>query len=357
MDQFEVRVSITKLLLVLIVVIVPLSIVGLVLTQRSDRATDNAIGTDFKTIAQMYSNDVSQFMRDRVAAVRALATDPAIANAASGTHKGSGEAEKAGEGLLTSSASQVLHERRVLDPRYLSIVVTDVNGNVVAASQQPLKPSYAQDASWQGVYNNGQGAVKISDIVDDEFTRSYYINIGVPMTDAASGALTGVLSAAVSISDLMLRFRQDQIGNGAKAELVNDDGTVISAPNADVFARVKSQQFGALGDQLGSLQGTQTGWQMANLPNGPYIVGFAATGLKQHFDNLGWVVLVSQAEHQAAAPIRNLERFALIMVVLAIFMLTLLCVYYFIHRTQKFEDIENVQPSDRDQGRAAAASV
>ncbi|MGA8025927.1 MAG: cache domain-containing protein [Bryobacteraceae bacterium] len=356
MDRFEVRVSITKLVLILLVVIVPLSIIGLILTQRSDRATDNSIGTDFKTIAQMYSNDVSQIMRDRVAAVRALATDPAIVAATSGTRKGgAAESNAAPASMLASTGSQLLHQRRALDPRYLSIVVTDLSGNVVAASQAPPKMSYAQDAYWQSVYNNGQESVKISDIIDDEFTKSYYVNIGAPVTDPASGAATGILSAAVSISDLMLRFRQDQIANGARAELVSDDGTIVSAPNADVFSRTKSQQFDAIRDQLGSLQGTQNGWQMASLRNGPYIVGYAATGLKQHYDNLGWIVLVSQEEHQAAAPIRELEHFALIMVILALFMLTLLCVYYFIHRTQKFEDLESALPPEATRTRTASA--
>ena len=369
MDRFEVRVSITKLLLVLIVVIVPLSVIGLVLTERSDKALDNSIGTDFKTLAQMYSNEVSQFMRDRESEVRAMATEPAVVNALTGA----GHANKAAEqtaganeppaqgepaplkGLLASTTSRLLRERKMLDPRVLAIVVTDQSGAVVAAAQQPSKLSYAQDSAWQSVYNNGQGKVRISDIVDDEFTKSYYVDIGMPITDPATGGTIGVLNAAVSISDLILRFRQDQIGNGARAELINDDGTIISSPNADVFSRVKSQQFDAIRDSLGSLQGAQTGWQMANLQSGPYIVGYAATGLKQHFDNLGWSVLVSQEEHKAAAPIRELVHFALLMVVLGVFMLTLLCVYYFIHRTQKFEDIEGAFPSDRDQASAASA--
>jgi hypothetical protein len=101
------------------------------------------------------------------------------------------------------------------------------------------------------------------------------------------------------------------------------------------------------------LEGRQAGWQLATLRNGPYLVGYAATGLKQHFDNLGWVVLVSQEEHQAAAPIRQLERFAVLMVVLATFMLTLLCVYYFLHRSQRFEDIEGVLPPEPKRSAAA----
>jgi hypothetical protein len=232
-------------------------------------------------------------------------------------------------------------------------VATDGNGNVVAAAQQPSRLSFAQDEDWQAAYNKGQGAVRISQILDDELMKAYYVTIGVPIGDPSTGHLIGVLSAAVNISPLLARFQQDQIGNGARAELVNEDGSIVSGPSADVFARIKSPEFDAIRDSLGSAQGRQTGWLLAGLQKGPYIVGYASTGLKQHFDNLGWYVLVSQEEHQAAAPIRQLERFALIMVILAVFMLTLLTVYYFLHRKQRFEDIE-VLPAG--QSRAAAAS-
>lgn len=360
MDRLEIRVSITKVLLVLIVVIVPLSIIGLVLTARSDRSLDEAIGNDFKALAQRFSNEVSEFVRDRVADVNAMAADSSVIGAVSGADragatKNAAAGQPASKGMLGSSASDFLRQRRNLDPRFLAITVTDENGTVVAAAQQPSKQSYAEDEVWQGAYNKGQGAVKISDILDDELTKAYYVDIDVPVGDPNSGRLTGVLSAAVNISPLLARFQQEQIGNGARAALVNDDGSVISAPNADVFARVKSQDLDAIRDSVGSLQGSQSGWRLASMRNGPYLIGYAATGLKQHFNNLGWVVLVSEAEHQAAAPIRQLERFALVMVVLAVFMLTLLCVYYFLHRKQKFEDMGGAIPSER--GRSTAASM
>lgn len=357
MDRFEVRVSITKLLLVLIVVIVPLSVLGLVLTSRSDKSLDNAIGNDFKALAQTFSNGVSDYVRERVADVNAMAAESNVINAVIAANHGVQEKSAAGgapKGMLTSSASDFLKQRRNLDPRYLRIVATDENGNVVAAAQQPTKLSFAQDDDWQAAYNKGQGAVRISEILDDELAKAYYVTIGVPIGDPNSGHLVGVLSAAVNISPLLARFQQDQIGNGARAALVNEDGSVISGPNADIFARVKSREFDAIRDSLGAAQGRQAGWALASLQNGPYLVGYASTGLKQHFDNLGWYVLVSQEEHQAAAPIRQLERFALVMVVLAIFMLTLLCVYYFLHRKQRFEDIE-VLPEGHS--RAAAASM
>lgn len=353
-DRLEVRVSITKLLLVLIIVIVPLSIAGLILTERSSNSLDNSVGNDFKAMAVMYSNEVSQYMRERVNDISALAQDPTIVNAVSGAQTTS-KAESNNKGLLTSTASQLLRQRKAMDPRLLSIVATDLSGNLVAVSQQPTKLSYSQDPIWQAAFNNGQPLPKISDILDDEFTKSSYVNVSMPIKDAASGASTGVLTAAVSIAEPLARFRQGVIGNGARAELVNDDGTIVSAPNADVFARVKSPQFDAIRDSLGSPQGSQSGWATADLRSGPWIVGYANSGLKQHFSNLGWIVLVSQEEHQAAAPIRGLVHFALVMVILALFMLTLLIVYYYLHRTQRFSHIEEEEETPPERARSASA--
>ncbi len=242
MDRLEIRVSLTKVLLILIVVIVPLSIVGLVLTENSDRSLDNAIGNDFKSMAQLYSNQVSQYFRDRVADVIVLGSNPVIVSAASG-HPEAGASPRAanatagaGTGMLNSNASQLLRFRRTQDPRFLALTLTDQNGNVVAASQQPLKTSYAQDSAWQTVYNNGQGKARVGDIVDDEFTKQQYVNVGVPVTDQASGTTIGVLSAAVNVTPLLTEFQKGSLGNGARAQLVGEDGKIISAPNTDVFS-------------------------------------------------------------------------------------------------------------------------
>jgi hypothetical protein len=373
LDRLEVRVSITKLLVALIIVIVPLSIVGLVLTERSDKALDNAIGNDFKTVADMYSNEVSQFVRDRLADVNMMTAEPALIDAVytanrkagaqtgtaaspqPGTNKAANVANTgtAGKGILTSSASDILRRRRELDPRFLDIVATDQNGDIVAASQKQTKSSLAQNPDWHAAYSDGKGAVRIGDILFHEFTKSYYLNVNAPIFDPASTRCIGVLSAAVNISGLLSRFKEGQIGNGARAELVSDDGSIISSPNADVFAHVKSPEFDAVRDSLGSLQGHQSGALTTPLASGPYIIGFADTGLKQHFANLGWIVIVSQQEHQAAAPIRQVEHFALLMVILGLLMVILLGVYYYLHRAQKFADIEGVLPSKKSRATTA----
>jgi hypothetical protein len=360
-DGLEVRVSIERLLLALLIVIVPLSIIGLIIAETSSRSLDRSVGADFKTIAQLYSQDVSQSIRSRLSDVTAIASDPTILHAVSAGGSSSGhnaaDSESAGiaSGVLNNNASQFLKQRRASEPQYLSIVVTNSNGQVVAASQPGVRPSYAQDAAWQAAYNNGQGATQISNVIDDEFTKSYYVNVDEPIRDTSSGATAGVVRAAVSISDVLTRFRDTQVGNGATLELVSDDGTVISSRNIDVFSNVKSPRFDAVHDALLGLHVGQSGWVRASLRNGPWILGFAATTLKQRFPNLGWIVIVSQDERQAAAPVLGLIRFALIMVVLAGFMLTLLCVYYYLHRSERLAHIKEEEGARGDRYRSATA--
>jgi hypothetical protein len=153
-DRFEVRLSITKLLIVLIIVIVPLSIVGFVLTERSDRSLDNAIGSDYKALAQNYSTDVADYMRDRVADVNAMAADSSVLAAVSG-HAAGKTGGATARASMNVSASEFLRQRTILDPRFLGVVVTDANGNVVASAGQPSRNDYSQDEFWQAVYNKG----------------------------------------------------------------------------------------------------------------------------------------------------------------------------------------------------------
>jgi hypothetical protein len=137
MDRLEVRVSITKLLLALLIIIVPLSVLGLALTQHSDKALDDSVGSNFKTMAQLYANQVTQFVSDRITEVGILANSPSLVAAVS-PHSAN---PKTG---LDASASQLLHQYKSLDPRFLSIVATNADGTVVASSQKPSQLSLAK---------------------------------------------------------------------------------------------------------------------------------------------------------------------------------------------------------------------
>ncbi len=140
-DRFEVRISLQKLLIGLVLVIVPLSVLGLYVTAQGDSRLQQTIGTHFKVIAQAKGDQVAQFLNERVLACATLAAAQAVHDgivASNKTYRGLGDAEiqdKAGKiasvwnspqgsevarAVLSSAASQFLRRRRDLDPLCLS---------------------------------------------------------------------------------------------------------------------------------------------------------------------------------------------------------------------------------------------
>ena len=375
-DTLEVRFSLQKLLIGLILVIVPLSVVGLYLTSEADTALEQTIGTHFRSIAQIEGTATSQFIHDRVLDVATLARNPAVVDAITAAQRSpkgfddsvitarvakiegtweTAQVDPLVKEILSSPMSQVLRHHREAEPRILKILVADETGATVAATDKPLHYVQPNEMYWQAVYGEGRGGIYVSEIRYDDQTKANYLQIGTPVVEEGTRRFIGAVSALVDVSSLLSRFQRGEVGQTARTMLVRDDGTVISAPNMDPSLRLKSDEYATVHDVLGTPQGRQAGYVVASMRGGNRIVGFADTGLKRAYPNLGWLILVSQDEREALAPLLNLGHFALLMVVLALLMLTLLTVYFFLHRRQRFEDIEVRTVEEPPKSGAAAA--
>jgi hypothetical protein len=84
-DSLEIRISFQKLLIGLILVIVPLSFVGLYLASEADNSLEQTSGARLTSIAQTESAATSQFIYDRVLEATALAVNPAVVDAITAT--------------------------------------------------------------------------------------------------------------------------------------------------------------------------------------------------------------------------------------------------------------------------------
>ena len=375
-DTLEIRISLEKLLIGLILIIVPLTFFGLYLTSQANTSVEQDIGAQFKSIAQNEGIATSQFINDRVLDVATLARNPAVVdaiNAAQRSRQGLDDAvvtarvgkiestwqtpqvDPLVKAMLSSPISQILRHEREAEPRILKILVADETGATVAATDKPLHYVQPNEVYWQAVYGEGRGGLYVSDIRYDDQTKTHYLEIGAPVLEEATRRFMGAVNALVDVSSLLSRFQGQEIGRTARTMLVLDDGTVISAPNMDPSLRLKADEYPTVRDVLGTAQGRQAGYVVASMRGGNRIVGFADTGLKRSYPNLGWLILVSQDEREALAPILSLGHFALLMVVLALLMLTLLTVYFFLHRRQWFEDIE-VQAVEKLPKNGAAAA-
>jgi len=373
-DSLELRVSLQKLLIALVVIIVPLNFLGLYLSSESNTSLEKAIGTHFRTIAQADAATALQFVNDRVIDVGAIATEPAVVDAVMGANqtdeRRSAEATAANiaeidkkwdtsagdavvEAMLSAPVSRLLQRRREIDPRFLKIIVADENGVPIAATDKPLYYAQTDNAYWQAVSAQGRGGIYVSEVLYDEESRADYFRIGFPIFGKGSRRFIGAASALIDVSSLFSRLTQAQVGQSARTILVREDGTVISAPDVSPATKLKSDEYAAVRDALGTLQGRQAGYLMATMRGGNRIVGFADTGLRQLSPNLAWFVMVSQDEREALASVRTLGHFAILMVVIGLLMVTLLAAYFFLHRKQQLADIETATTEEQSPSQAA----
>jgi hypothetical protein len=185
--------------------------------------------------------------------------------------------------------------------------------------------------------------VNVTGVRFDEPTGSNYIGIGVPVLEPGSGRFIGAVSALVDVSSLFSLFDRQRVGRSGRVLLVSRDGTVISAPNVTPALKLKSEEFLAVRDALSTVEGRQTGYVRATVKNGSRLVGFSETEVAKTYPNLGWLILVSQDQQEALAPVLTLVQFAFLMVVFGLLMLTLLVVYFSLHQQDQFDQKKILQ--------------
>ena len=374
-NSLEMRVSLQNLLIALVVVLVPLNFLGLYLSSGSNTSLEQVMGAHFRTIAQADATTAVQFVNDRVIDVGAIAMEPAVvdavvranqayerkgaeaiaANIADIGKKWDTPAGDAVVGtMLSSPVSRLLQSRREIDPRFLKIIVADENGVPIAATDKPLHYAPVDNVYWQAVSAQGRGGIYVSEVLYDEEGRTDYFRIGFPIYGKESRRFIGAASALIDVSSLFSRLNQAQVARSARTIVVGEDGTVISAPNVTPSMKLKSEEYAAVRDALGSLQGRQAGYVIAPMRGGSRIMGFADTGLRQMYPNLAWLVMVSQDRREALATVRTVGHFAILMLVVSLLMVTLLAAYFFLHQKQQLADIDMKANGEQSRGQAAS---
>ncbi len=345
----------------LFLTVVPTSLVGLYSLTRTEQSLGPMVGGHVREIAEGVAGRTGQFVHERVIDVWQIAADPVIMDAvvaANQSYQGMTEPAIAAKlamidknwsspasapivkEILSSRASRALRRHRELDSRILRITVTDEKGGTAAATHKTLDYFQADEEYWQNIYASGGGAIGVTDILYDEATKSNYIGIGVPILEEGSNRFIGSLDALVDISSLFAIVNRPQAGPTARTLLVKDDGTIISGPRVDLSMRLKSPEYAAAKEEMGTVSGRQTGYFVTDISGlGRTLVGIADTGLREDYRNLGWTVLVCQGTREAFAPTRLINRLIAFMSLVGLGMVTLLAMYFAVHRKQPFAEI------------------
>jgi hypothetical protein len=367
LDTLEFRTSLQKLLVGLILILVPLTVFGFYVAMQGESHIRQASGENFRSLTFTAAESTSEFIARCVRDVSLIANAPGPVQAVSAANRQyerqseeavrskidaidqtweSSQTDGLSAKILTSDLAHQLRRARELDPTLLKITVTDVNGATVAATDRPAHYSQTDQQFWRVLSSGASGAINVSDLRYDDQSRLYYISVAYPILQEGTGRFIGAVTATVDISPLFAQLNRRQIGRTGRLFLAREDGTVIEAPGVTPAMKVKSEEIAAIHDALGSLRGRGAGYMFATLSNGEaYLIGFADTGLKEAYADLPWIVLATQEAREVTGPVRNTTVFALLVMVLALLILSLLAAYVFLHRKQELEDIET--PEDK----------
>lgn len=374
LDSLELRTSLQRVLIGLILILVPLTVFGFYVALQGDSQIRQMAGESIRSVTRSAAELTGQFVAGHLRDVSVIANNPGLEQAVLAANRqyerlsddvvmskletteqkwNSSEGYALLKNILSSDLARQLRRVRELNPTLLTVTVADANGATVAATDKPLHYFQMDRAYWGVLYSQGQGAIRVADLRYDEMNRLYYISIAYPVLQEGTGRFIGAVTALVDVSPLFATLNRQQIGRTGRLSLVRDDGTVIEAASVTPSMKMHSEEYSAIRDSLGSLRGREMGYLFTTFPNGEkYLVGFADVGLKDAFPNLPWIVVVSQEEREITGPIRNVAAFAFFIMILSLLMLTLLATYVFLHRMRKMEDIET-PPEDKPRPAAA----
>ena len=373
LDSLELRTSLRRVLVGLILILVPLTVFGFYVALQADSQIREMASENIRYMTRSAAELTSEFIAVRLRDVSVIANNPSVVQAVgSANHQyerlsedavlgkveamelkwNNSEGDALAKNILASDLARQLRRMRELNPGLLKVTVADASGATVAATDKPVHYFQTDRGYWAVLYSQGQGAIHVADLRYDEQNRLPYISIAYPILQE-SGRFIGAVTVLVDVSPLFARLNRQQIGRTGRLFLVRDDGIVIQAPGVTPSMKIRSEEYSAIRDSLGNLRGRETGYLFTTFPKGEkYLVGFADVGLRDAFPNLPWIVVASQEEREITGPIQSVAAFALFVMILSLLMLSVLAAYVFLHRVQKLEDIET-PPEDKPRPAAA----
>jgi methyl-accepting chemotaxis protein len=231
----------------------------------------------------------------------------------------------------TNSVTPILHRFRDIFGEHTEIFVTDIRGGTLGTTN--MLPDYyqADEEWWQTAYNNGEGAVFISDPIYDVNADILGIQIAVPIfSESDQGELLGIVRSTVDIEALTQELALAKIGDTGRAELLDKNGRVILDSSTETPPQFPDSLVqlllspGATRIIARDETGERSIFGVAELPTlteaeaGALALQSQARRVEDALAQLRWRVVVRANEAAALAPVTATTRLALGTVLVAI---------------------------------------
>jgi hypothetical protein len=249
-------------------------------------------------------------IRRAAAAANAQPFDAARAKETDAKWRGDAAGTAAAAGVLATPAAQFLADLVSHDSVYREILVTDLHGRLVAASNLTSDYFQGDEDWWIRSVDAGRGRVSVTDVRRDESAQVYAFEIAVPVHALGDGELAGVMKIVADSRELLAGIAGLELGTNSEALLVRPDGSIVFSRRA----YLEGERFYA-----GQLLQQRLDERMARREAfGPltldargddgerHLVAVAPTQLSRNYPELAWFVALSIGREELTAPFRFL---------------------------------------------------
>jgi len=324
------------------VVALILAFIAWVVGQSTQETVLRQVGGSLQAEASAINNVVLLHFRERASQAQVLSQATAIRGEIETSNAGySGREERdlaeiwaLDRSWLTASADDPLivevtdpvnnpATARLLDfladfPDHSELIVTDRYGGTVAASARISDYYQADEQWWLAAWNDGSGAIFVSQPTYDESAGVDAVLLALPVADPA-GRPIGVLRSTLAVSELFSLLERESVGHYSDVLLVDGSGRVLF-DSALESARIEPSA-GSL-ESIPGLQSGQAGFDVGHELHGqPAVLGFAAlrpasrqpqdafeTQLAAAVNDLAWTAVASQPVDPILRPVIDLQR-------------------------------------------------
>ncbi len=311
MATTESRLDPKILILFMVIGLIPMGIGSLLLLTGARDAHVDEVALQLSEFADNAQTSVSDYLQRLIVQVASIGTVPDVRTLVmqSNALKLTPEQEQIDKdwpnldpnksallaSILGNNASRFLRDYMQFSPSIKEIMVTDLQGRLVAASQKTTDYLQADERWWTFAYRQGAGGHFLSDIHYDESAGTEVIEIAEPVIDPVTQSAVGVIKAVLDAQEIFGLINSIDVGSDGSAALLRADGTVVISRKTTVAQQAKVAYIeeirNAIANNQRSIEVVDGGEQT--------LLGLPVTKLQATYPELDWYLVVQKKRDSA----------------------------------------------------------
>lgn len=278
----------------------------------------NVTGSDFSELAKKTAERFDSILKEEVTTFKYLASNKSFIKGVKENRRDSLEV------YLTYYLSYMEEEKE-----HLGLFIVNDRGRIIAGSSHS-SDYFNQDQSgehwWKVTYSNGKGSVYIGNIYFDKIRGVRAFDIGIPVSDPATGRIVGGIRSVMNV-DLFFGFvREMGFGKTGHGMLVDSNGTPL------ICALLPPAEHYFNNQLINLFKNKKTGWAVADDDahgGKKSIIGFSELPYTNSFgtESLSgrkWYTFIRQDPKETFAPLNHLMKKALMIDSFVVLLLSLI---------------------------------